>query len=37
MNKEHFEINLSIKALYKVGHTLELTHLQIARYFFARK
>ncbi len=32
MNKEHLETDLTIKAYYKVGHILELTHLQIATF-----
>ncbi len=30
MNKEHLETDLTIKASYKVGQILDLTHLQIA-------
>ncbi len=33
MNKEHLETDLTIKTFYKVGHTLELKHLQIAPLF----
>ncbi len=33
MNKEHLEIDLTIKASYKVGHILELTHLQTSPFF----
>ncbi len=33
MNKEHLESDLTIKASYKVGHILKLTHLQIAPIF----
>ncbi len=33
MHKEHLETDLMIKVSYKVGHILELTHLQIAPLF----
>ncbi len=32
MNKEHLETDLTIKAPYKLGDSVELTHLEIARF-----
>ncbi len=37
VNKEHVETDLTIKASFKVGHILELTHLRITPLFVTRK